>query len=92
MNKKISVLLNKKIDKFQKVITVESDKSISHRSLLLASQCIGISKIENILESEDVQNTIACLKKLGVKIKKKKKNFLLFDKGLPFFKKPKKKT
>ena len=92
MNKKISVLLNRKIDKFQKVITVESDKSISHRSLLLASQCIGISKIENILESEDVQNTIVCLKKLGVKIKKKKKIYLVYGNGLASFKKPKNNT
>ena len=89
MNKKISVLLNKKIGKFQKTITVESDKSISHRSLLLASQCIGISKIENILESEDVQNTIVCLKKLGVKIQKRKNFYLIYGNGLASFKKPK---
>jgi len=88
MNKKISVLLNKKIRKFHKTITVESDKSISHRSLLLASQCIGISKIENILESEDVHNTIICLKKLGVKIQKKNKDYLVYGNGLASFKKP----
>ena len=73
MKKKISVLINKKIKKFNKIITVESDKSMSHRSLLLASQCIGSSDISNILESEDVINTIICLIKLGVKIKKNKK-------------------
>ena len=73
MKKKISVSVSKKIKRFKKTITVESDKSISHRSLLIASQCIGPSSIENILESEDVKNTINCLKKLGVKIIKKKK-------------------
>ena len=74
MKKKFSVSVNKKIEKFNKTIFVEGDKSISHRSLLIASQCIGISSINNILESEDIKNTILCLKKLGVKILKKKKN------------------
>ena len=80
MKKKNSVLISNKIGKFNKTISVESDKSISHRSLLIASQCIGVSNINNILESEDVKNTIVCLKKLGVKIiknnKKPKNNFL----------------
>ena len=89
MKKKFSVSVNKKIKKFNKVITVESDKSISHRSLLIASQCIGISSISNILESEDVKNTIICLKKLGVKIIKKNKKYIVFGNGLGSFKKPK---
>jgi len=72
MKKKISVLINNKIKKFNKTITIESDKSISHRALLLASQCIGITRISNILESEDVKNTINCLKNLGIRILKKK--------------------
>ena len=72
MKKKISVFINSKIDKFNKTISVESDKSISHRSLLIASQCIGLSKISNLLEGDDVKNTISCLQKLGVKIIKKK--------------------
>ena len=89
MEKKFSVSVSKKIRKFNKTITVESDKSISHRSLLIASQCIGISKIENILESEDIKNTVICLKKLGVKILKKNKNYLIYGNGLGSFKKPK---
>ena len=79
MNKKFSVLIKKKIKKFKKNIYVESDKSISHRALLISSQCIGSSKIENILESEDVMNTVNCLKKLGVKIKKKTMNVLFTE-------------
>jgi 3-phosphoshikimate 1-carboxyvinyltransferase len=89
MKKKFSVLINKKIKKFSKNITVESDKSISHRALLLASQCIGTSTIKNLLESEDVNNTITCLKKLGVKITRKNKEHLVYGNGLSSFKKPK---
>jgi len=89
MKKKNSVLISNKIGKFNKTISVESDKSISHRSLLIASQCIGVSNINNILESEDVINTIICLKKLGVKIIKKNKKYIVFGNGLGSFKKPK---
>ena len=57
--------------------------------MLIASQCIGVSNINNILESEDVKNTIICLKKLGVKIIKKNKKYIVFGNGLGSFKKPK---
>tara|TARA_B100000029_G_scaffold443072_1_gene461886 strand:+ start:36 stop:1385 length:1350 start_codon:yes stop_codon:yes gene_type:complete len=89
MKKKISVLINNKIKKFNKSIYVESDKSISHRSLLIASQCIGISNLYNILQSEDVENTVKCLKKLGVKIIKNNKKYIVYGNGLGSFKKPK---
>ena len=86
MNKKFSVLTKNKITKFNKSIFVENDKSISHRALLIASQCIGISYLTNILDSEDVRNTINCLKKLGVKILKKKRNYIVYGNGLGSFK------
>ena len=89
MNKNFSVSINSKIEKFNKTIFVEGDKSISHRALLIASQCIGISILKNILESEDVQNTIICLKKLGVKILKKKNKYIVYGNGLSSFTKPK---
>ena len=89
MKKKNSVLISNKIGKFNKTISVESDKSISHRSLLIASQCIGVSNINNILESEDVKNTIFCLKKLGVRIIKKNEKYIVYGNGLGSFKKPK---
>ena len=49
MKKSISVLINKKINKYNRTIKVDSDKSLSLRALILASQCIGISKIKNLL-------------------------------------------
>ena len=88
MNKKFSVLINNKIKKFNKTILVENDKSISHRALLIASQCLGPSTLEGILESEDVKNTITCLKKLGVKIVKKNKRYIVYGNGLGSFRKP----
>ena len=57
------------IKPFKKSIEIEGDKSLSIRWALLASQAIGKSKSFNLLRSEDVMNTLNCLKKLGIKIK-----------------------
>ena len=62
------LLVENKIQKFDKVLEVDGDKSISIRWLLLASQAIGISKAKNLLKSEDVLSAIKCLKQLGIKI------------------------
>tara|TARA_B100000029_G_scaffold459189_1_gene489118 strand:+ start:73 stop:1422 length:1350 start_codon:yes stop_codon:yes gene_type:complete len=89
MTNKFSIVINKKIKKFDKLILVEGDKSISHRALLIASQCLGTSVIKGLLESEDVKNTIVCLKKLGVKIFKNKNRHIVCGNGFGSFKKPK---
>ena len=90
MKKKISVSINKKINKYNKTIKVASDKSLSIRALILASQCIGISKIRNLLESEDVLNCIKALKKLGTKIIKKNNIYFIYGNGLNSFRTNKK--
>ena len=87
MKKRFSVSINKKIEKFNKKIKIPGDKSCSIRAILLASQCIGVSKIKNLLESEDVLNCINTLKKtLGVKIIKKNKIYQVYGNGLNSFK------
>ena len=93
MKKKISVSVKKKIEKFNKKIEIPGDKSCSIRAILFASQCIGISKIKNLLESEDVLNCINALKiSLGVKIIKKKNIYQVYGNGLNSFKVRKKIT
>ena len=92
MKKKISVLINSKIKKFNKIIKVTADKSLSLRALMLASQCIGISKIKNLLESEDVLNCLKALKTLGVKIIKDNNTYFVYGNGLNSFKTKKKIT
>lgn len=47
-------------------ISIPGDKSISHRALLLAAVAVGPSFITGLLESEDVLNTLAALRALGV--------------------------
>ncbi len=62
-------------------LSVPADKSISIRALLISSICFGNIKISNLLESEDVKNTLNCLKQLGVKILKKGSQFEVFGQG-----------
>ena len=69
-------------------LSVPSDKSISIRALLISSICFGNTKISNLLESEDVKNTLNCLRELGIKILKKRTQFEVFGQG-GFFEDPK---
>ena len=66
MGKKL--FINNKYNSFKKTISIDGDKSISIRALLLGSQAFGKTLIDNILLSEDIINSINCLKKLGVNI------------------------
>ena len=66
-----------------------ADKSISHRSLIISSLAVGKSRIENLLESEDVMHMVQALKLLGVKIDKNKKGIWeVFGVGLDGFTEP----
>ena len=58
------------LSKIKGVYLPPGDKSISHRILILAGQAIGESKISNLLEGEDVLNTLKAMKLLGAKISK----------------------
>ena len=76
------VEINEKIKKFNNSIFVSGDKSISIRCVLLASQGIGTSKIYNLLESEDVINSLKSIKKLGIDYVKLKNCYII--KGFGF--------
>jgi len=66
------VLINGKIKKFKKKITVSADKSLSIRWVLMAAQAVGQSIAYNLLNSDDVNNALNAVKKLGVKVIRKK--------------------
>ncbi|MFA5902415.1 MAG: 3-phosphoshikimate 1-carboxyvinyltransferase [Desulfobacula sp.] len=51
-------------------VVIPGSKSISHRMLICASLCTGISEIESLLESEDIKWTMNALTSLGAKIDK----------------------
>ncbi len=79
------IIIDNKIKNFNKKIRASSDKSISIRSILLASQAVGVTKITNLLESEDVLNALKIIKKLGIKYKKNQKTYKIFGYGLNGF-------
>ena len=80
------IKITKKIKPFNNTINIEGDKSLSIRWALMASQAKGKSRSYNLLNSEDVINTLECLKKLGIKIKKDKNKCEIISKGLNSFK------
>lgn len=87
--KKSFTLKSAKSKSLNGIIYVPTDKSISIRALILSSICLGNSKIYNLLESEDVLNTLKSLKILGVKILKKKGFHEIYGNG-GIFKNPNK--
>jgi 3-phosphoshikimate 1-carboxyvinyltransferase len=74
----MSVLNNKKL---KGVYLPPGDKSISHRIIILGSQAVGKSSVTNLLESEDVLNTVKVMRQLGSNIKKIDGKYIIF--GLP---------
>ena len=62
-------------------LSVPGDKSISIRALLISSLCFGNTKITNLLESDDVLNTLKSLKNLGIKISKRKNFYEVYGNG-----------
>ena len=78
-----SVIFKERINRFNKSIKVDSDKSISQRSFIIASICEGVSKVKNVLESQDIYSTINCLQKLNCQIKRiRKGEYKIFGKGI----------
>jgi 3-phosphoshikimate 1-carboxyvinyltransferase len=79
-------LIKNTIKKFNKVIKVSGDKSLSIRWVLLASQAIGKSKGFNLLMSEDVLAALDAIKKLGIKVITNKSYCEIFGNGINGFK------
>lgn len=46
-------------------VKVPGDKSISHRALILGASAVGETRIENLLEAEDVLATAEAMRRLG---------------------------
>ena len=50
---------------------IPGDKSISHRALILGAMAVGTTEIHNILEGQDVLDTLKAMQDFGVSIVKK---------------------
>ena len=51
-------------------VTVPGDKSISHRAIMFASLAVGESRIEGLLEGEDVLATAAAMRSMGATVER----------------------
>tara|TARA_X000001036_G_scaffold407925_1_gene417770 strand:- start:28 stop:1353 length:1326 start_codon:yes stop_codon:yes gene_type:complete len=80
------ILIKKKLQKFNKVISVSGDKSISIRWVLFASLASGLSKAENLLISEDVLAAINTVRKLGIRVVINGKFCKIYGNGVDGFK------
>ncbi len=74
--------------KVEGTIRVPGDKSISHRSLMLAALAEGSSSIRGILDSADVRSTAAVLRALGADIPPLSADFSMIGRGVRSFRAP----
>ena len=69
-------------------INIPGDKSISHRAIILSMLCTGKTYIHNLLEAEDIKNTIKISKLLGLTIIKHQEFIEINGLGLNGLSKP----
>ena len=81
-----SVVINNKIKKFKKIISVSGDKSLSIRWVLFSSLANGVSKATNLLISDDVMAAIKTVRKLGIKSDIKSNKCKIYGKGIEGYK------
>ena len=77
-----NLIIKKKIEKFNKSISVSGDKSLSIRWVLFSSLASGVSHSQNLLMSEDVTAAIDTVRKLGIKVVCKKNICKIYGKGI----------
>ena len=72
-------------------ILVPSDKSISHRAIIIGSIASGTTEIKNLLASEDCLNTLKIIQQLGVEVNNFNnfESVTIYGKGLNSFSEPK---
>jgi 3-phosphoshikimate 1-carboxyvinyltransferase len=81
-----TLVLKRKIKKFDKTVSVSGDKSISIRWVLFSSLAKGTSVAKNLLISEDVLAAIKAIRKLGIKVILNKNVCKIYGKGVNGYK------
>jgi 3-phosphoshikimate 1-carboxyvinyltransferase len=61
--------------------SVPGDKSISHRALMLGLSAVGETRIEGLLEAEDVMATAAAIRALGAGLERSDAAWRVFGRG-----------
>jgi len=76
------------ISKVRGELFLPGDKSMSHRALIFSALADGESTIKNLADSQDVNTTIECFVKLGVKIEKAGEVYRIEGTGFKGFTEP----
>ncbi|MBD1162205.1 3-phosphoshikimate 1-carboxyvinyltransferase [Pelagibacterales bacterium SAG-MED12] len=76
------IIFKKRINSFNRKITIPGDKSLSIRWALISSLSNGVSKAQNLLVSEDVMAAIQTIRKLGIKVVINNKVCKIYGKGI----------
>lgn len=63
-------------------ISVPGDKSISHRAIMFGSLAEGTTEITNFLQGADCLSTIACFRRMGIKIENTGSHIVIHGRGL----------
>ncbi|MDR2860467.1 MAG: 3-phosphoshikimate 1-carboxyvinyltransferase [Elusimicrobiota bacterium] len=71
-----------KVSKISGIIEPPSDKSITHRAIMLSSIADGMSIIKNYLPSDDCKSTIKAFQNMGVEIKIEEDKLFIKGNGL----------
>lgn len=77
-----------KVNRVEGVLRVPSDKSISHRAIIIPSIATGKSEIRNFLKAGDTLTTLNTYRKLGVKIEEQGGVIYIYGEGLHALKEP----
>jgi 3-phosphoshikimate 1-carboxyvinyltransferase len=77
-----------KVKRIKGELRVPSDKSISHRSIILPSLARGKTVVKNFLKSGDTLSTLNCYRQFGVNIEEDKDLIIINGVGLFNFKEP----
>ena len=80
------LIVKNKINRFNKIINVSGDKSLSIRWVLFSSLANGISKANNLLMSDDVIATLNAIRKFGINYKIKNNQCIIYGKGIEGYK------
>ena len=88
MTECFQTILSKRSSGLKGQIHIPSDKSISHRALILGSLAIGKTSIFRLLESDDIFKTVNGLKALGVDIYKESDKWCVHGVGVGGFCEP----
>ncbi|VTS21121.1 3-phosphoshikimate 1-carboxyvinyltransferase [Streptococcus porcinus] len=71
-------------------LTMPGDKSISHRAIIFGAIAEGITEIEGLLKSHDVNATISAFRQMGVLIEERGQKVIVHGQGFSGLKPPQK--